>query len=64
MSYEVELPGGVRGRLDVPHLADHPAAVDALREAIGADVGAALGPLLVLERLEVNFLKFRRSTAD
>lgn len=23
--YEVELPGGAKGRLEVPHLADHPA---------------------------------------
>lgn len=42
---------GALGRLEVAHLADHPAAEAALAEAIVA--GSDLGPLLVLERLEV-----------
>ena len=40
-----------QGRLEAEHLADHPAAVRELQEAVA--VGAKLGPLLVLERLEV-----------
>ena len=40
-----------QGRIEAEHLADHPAAVRELREA--AAVGARLGPLLVLDRLEV-----------
>ena len=41
------------GRLDAAHLADHPAAEAALADAV-VD-GSDLGPLLVLERLEVLF---------
>ena len=57
MHYLVELRSagnnlGALGRLDVAHLADHPAAEAALIEAIV--VGSDLGPLLVLERLEVS----------
>ena len=40
------------GRLDAAHLADHPAAEAALSEAL-VD-GSELGPLLILERLEVS----------
>lgn len=40
-----------QGRIEAGHLADHPAAVRELQEA--AAVGARLGPLLVLDRLEV-----------
>ena len=40
-----------QGRIEADHLADHPAAVHELQEAVA--VGARLGPLLVLERLEV-----------
>lgn len=40
-----------QGRIEADHLADHPAAVRELQEAVA--VGARLGPLLVLERLEV-----------
>eukprot|EP00887_Chlorella_sp_A99_P001742 scaffold19.g1742.t1 len=47
------------GRLDAAHLADHPAAVAALRDAVR--VGSRLGPLLVLQRLEgAKKLKLRR----
>jgi hypothetical protein len=42
----------VIGRLDVAHLADHPVAAAALLAA--AKVGTQLGPLLVLQRLEVR----------
>jgi hypothetical protein len=42
----------VSARLDVAHLADHPAAATALLAAI--KVGAILGPLLVLQRMEVS----------
>lgn len=42
---------GMLGRLEVAHLADHPAAEAALADAIVA--GSELGPLFVLERLEV-----------
>ena len=41
-----------QGRLEAEHLADHPTAVRELQEAVA--VGAKLGPLLVLERLEVR----------
>ncbi len=58
--FEVEFPEGVRGRLDAAQLADHPAAVEALRGAVTA--GAALGRLLVLERLEVSLWIFARSS--
>ena len=40
-----------QGRIEADHLADHPAAVRELQEAVA--VGARLGPLLMLERLEV-----------
>lgn len=40
-----------QGRIEADHLADHPAAVRELQEAMA--VGARLVPLLVLERLEV-----------
>lgn len=40
------------GRLEVAHLADHPAAAAALAQALKP--GAQLGPLLVLQRLEVR----------
>ena len=40
-----------QGRMEAEHLADHPTAVRELQEAVA--VGAKLGPLLVLERLEV-----------
>ena len=46
-----------QGRLEAEHLADHPAAVRELQEAVA--VGAKLGPLLVLERLEVSCLPLR-----
>ena len=42
----------VIGRLDVAHLADHPVAAAAL--LVAAKVGTQLGPLLVLQRLEVR----------
>ena len=41
-----------QGRIEAEHLADHPAAARELREAVA--VGARLGPLLVLDRLEVQ----------
>lgn len=45
--------GGVAsGRLDVAHLADHPAAAAALAEVL--QVGTRLEGLLVLQRLEVS----------
>ena len=44
--------GTALGRLDVAHLGDHPAGVAALADALA--VGAELGPLLVLERLQVR----------
>lgn len=40
------------GRLEIAHLADHPAAAAALQQALKP--GARLGPLLVLQRLEVR----------
>ena len=40
-----------QGRIEAEHLADHPAAVQELREAVA--IGARLGPLLVLDRIEV-----------
>lgn len=39
-------------RLDVAHLADHPTAAAALLAAV--KVGSRLGPLLVLQRMEVS----------
>ena len=65
LELEVAVPAGndasapasaavVRGRLDVAHLADHPVAVAALLAAV--KVGSSLGPLLVLQRLEVSSL--------
>jgi hypothetical protein len=54
--YLVDLRGAsgaaALGRLDVAHLGDHPAGVAALADALV--VGAELGPLLVLERLQVG----------
>ena len=63
LELEVAVPAGegdsapaaaavVQGRLDVAHLADHPVAVAALLAAV--KVGSSLGPLLVLQRLEVS----------
>ncbi|BDA47226.1 probable protein RRP5 homolog [Coccomyxa sp. Obi] len=53
---------GALGRLDVAHLADHPAAEAALAEAIVA--GSELGQLLVLERLEkAGVLRVTRKTS-
>ena len=52
--YTVELQGGAHGQLEAGHLADHPAAVAALQGVLRA--GSPLGPLLVLERLEVTLL--------
>lgn len=43
--------GTTQGRIEAEHLADHPAAVQELQEAVA--VGAKLGPLLVLDILEV-----------
>ena len=59
-----------QGRIEAEHLADHPAAVRELQEAVS--VGARLGPLLVLEKLEVlllhasipQFLLVIRTTAE
>lgn len=54
--YLVELVGAdgaaALGRLDVAHLADHPTAQAALAESV--TVGARLGRLLVLDRMEVG----------
>ncbi|GFR41334.1 hypothetical protein Agub_g2019, partial [Astrephomene gubernaculifera] len=44
--------GGVRGRLEAVHLSDHPAAVEAFREALKP--GSRLGRVLVLDRLEAQ----------
>ena len=52
--YTVELKGGAHGQLEAGHLADHPAAVAAMQGVLRA--GSPLGPLLVLERLEVMLL--------
>ena len=49
---EVDLPGGGRGQLAAPHLSDHPAAAEALWEVMSP--GVKLGPLLVLERMDVR----------
>ena len=51
--YTVELEGRAHGHLEAGHLADHPAAVTALQSVLRP--GSPLGPLLVLERLEVCF---------
>lgn len=48
-----------QGRIEAEHLADHPAAVQELQEAVA--VGARLGPLLVLDRLEVSLCLSSRS---
>ena len=45
----------VRGKLDVQHLADHPAAVLALAEALATPGAATPLTCMVLERLEVCF---------
>lgn len=52
-------PGGqtALGRLDAAHLSDHPSGAAALRDAVAA--GDGLGPLLVLERLEVQTAQHR-----
>lgn len=52
--YTVELQGGAHGHLEAGHLADHPSAVAALQAVVKP--GLPLGPLLVLERLEVQLL--------
>ncbi|KXZ56455.1 hypothetical protein GPECTOR_1g407 [Gonium pectorale] len=44
--------GSVRARLEAAHLSDHPAAVEALREAVRP--GSKLGRVLVLERLDAQ----------
>lgn len=51
---DLRCPGGqpALGRLDAPHLSDHPSGAAALRDALAA--GSVLGPLLVLQRLEVR----------
>ena len=49
--YIVDIEGGSHGQLGAGHLGDHPAAVAALQGAV--KVGNPLGPLLVLERVEV-----------
>lgn len=51
--YVIDVEGGSHGHLGAGHLADHPAAVAALQGAV--KVGDPLGPLLVLERVEVIF---------
>ena len=50
--YIVDIKGGAHGPLGAEHLADHPNAVTALQGAL--QVGSPLGPLLVLERVEVG----------
>ena len=50
--YVIDIEGGSHGQLGAGHLADHPTAVAALQGAV--KVGDALGPLLVLERVEVR----------
>ena len=54
--YVIDIEGGSHGQLGAGHLADHPAAVAALQGAVKA--GDPLGPLLVLERVEVTFFVF------
>lgn len=54
--YIIDIEGGAHGRLGAGHLADHPAAVAALQGAV--KVGDPLGPLLVLERVEVGSFPF------
>lgn len=49
--YTVNLDGGAHGQLEAAHLADHPSAVAVLQAAV--QVGSPLGPLLVLDRVEV-----------
>lgn len=50
--YVIDIEGGSHGQLGAGHLADHPTAVTALHGAV--KVGDPLGPLLVLERVEVR----------
>ena len=50
--YIVDIQGGAHGQLGAGHLGDHPSAVSALQGAL--KVGSPLGPLLVLERVEVR----------
>ena len=50
--YTIDIGGGSHGQLAAGHLADHPSAVAALQGAV--KVGTPLGPLLVLERVEVR----------
>lgn len=50
--YIIDVEGGAHGQLGAGHLADHPSAVTALQGAL--KVGSPLGPLLVLERVEVR----------
>ena len=50
--YIIDIEGGAHGQLGAGHLADHPSAVTALQGAL--KVGSPLGPLLVLERVEVR----------
>ena len=50
--YIIDIEGGAHGQLGAGHLADHPSAVTALQGAL--KVGSPLGPLLVLERVEVS----------
>ena len=54
--YIVAVAGGAHGYLGAEHLADHPSAVTALQGAL--TVGSPLGPLLVLERVEVSLSIF------
>ena len=49
--YVIDIEGGLHGQLGAGHLADHPSAVAALQGAV--KVGTPLGPLMVLERVEV-----------
>lgn len=54
--------GAALGRLELAHLADHPAAAAALAAALAP--GARLGPLLVLQRLEgARQLRLTRKTS-
>ena len=50
----MSLEGGAHGQLEVGHLADHPSAVTALEGVV--KVGSPLGPLMVLERIEVHIV--------
>ena len=55
--YIVDIEGGAHGQLGAGHLSDHPSAVTALQGAL--KVGSPLGPLLVLERVEVRFAPYQ-----